>query len=342
MTGKIVMVVAVAAAVTGAPALAEIRLQGAGASFPAPLYKRMVGEYQKQRPDVAIDYQSIGSGGGIKSFTEQTIHFGATDAPLNAKEMKGVGGAAAIIEIPSCAGGIVPAYNLPGVQGVLQFTGELLADIFLGKVTRWDAPAIAKLNPGVDLPDMAITPAWRTDASGTTFVWTNYLCTQSGEFKSSIGRGKAVRWPVGQGGKGNEGVTAVVQQTVGGLGYVEQGYADNNHLAYGSIQNRSGKFVKASTESVSMAGAGAVSKMGSNILAADIWNERGEKAYPAASFTYLLIYKDLHNLPGKAEAQALVDFLWWATHDGQKLATELDYAPWRRACKRRRKRPSRR
>jgi phosphate transport system substrate-binding protein len=319
--------IACLAALTATAAMADVRLQGAGATFPAPLYKRMVAEYQKLHPKVAIDYQSIGSGGGIKAFTEQTVHFGATDAPLNAKEMKGVGGAEVIIEIPSCAGGVVPTYNLPSVAVDLKFTGELLADIYMGKITKWNDGAIAKLNPGVKLPDMSITPAWRTDGSGTTFVWTNYLCTQSREFKSTVGLGKAVRWPVGQGGKGNEGVTAVVQQTVGGIGYVEQGYADNNHMAYGSIQNTSGKFVKASPQTVSMAGGGAVSQMSGNILAANIWNQPGEQAYSAASFTYLLVYRDMHNLSGKAEAQALVDFLWWAIHDGQKFAPELGYAP---------------
>ena len=253
-----------------------VRLQ-ARRNVPAPFYKRIVAEYQKLHPDVAIDYQSIGSGGGIKAFTEQTVHFGATDAPLSAKEIKGVGGAAAIIEIPACAGGVVPTYNLPGVHADLKFTGELLADVYMGKITKWNAPAIARLNPGVNLPDISITPAWRTDGSGTTFVWTNYLCTQSDEFKSTVGRGKAVRWPVGQGGKGNEGVTAVVQQTIGGIGYVEQGYADNNHLAYGYIQNENGKFIKASPHTVSMAGSGAVSQMSGAILAANIWSQPGAR-----------------------------------------------------------------
>jgi phosphate transport system substrate-binding protein len=197
----------------------------------------------------------------------------------------------------------------------------------MGKVTKWNDPAIARLNPGIKLPDMSITPAWRTDGSGTTYVWTNYLCTQSEEFKSSIGLGKAVRWPAGQGGKGNEGVTAVVQQTVGGIGYVEQGYADNNHLSYSSVQNKSGKFVKASPHAVSMAGQGAVSRMSGNILAADIWNQPGDESYPIASFTYLLVYRDMHNLHNKADAQGLADFLWWAIHGGQKFAAELDYAP---------------
>ena len=229
--------------------------------------------------------------------------------------------------VPSCAGGVVPTYNVPGVKGTLKFTGKLLADIYMGKVSRWNDPAIAKVNADVQLPDLAITPVWRTDGSGTTFIFTNYLATQSEEFKSTIGLGKQVQWPFGQGGKGNEGVTAVVQQTAGGIGYVEQSYADNNHLSSGEMQNKDGKFVKASPESVSAAGAGPAAKMQGQVLAADIWDQPGEKAYPIASFTYLIVYKDLRNLSDKKSAQDLVSFLWWVTHDGQKHAAELGYAP---------------
>jgi phosphate transport system substrate-binding protein len=203
----------------------------------------------------------------------------------------------------------------------------LLGDIYLGKVSRWNDPAIAKVNTDVQLPDLAITPVWRTDGSGTTFIFTNYLSTQSEEFQSTIGLGKQVQWPFGQGGKGNEGVTAVVQQTAGGIGYVEQSYADNNHLLSGDMQNKDGKFVKASPESVSAAGADPAAKMQGQVLAADIWNQPGEKAYPISSFTYLIVYKDLRNLSDKKAAQDLVSFLWWVTHEGQKHAKELGYAP---------------
>lgn len=306
---------------------AEIRLAGSGATFPAPFYKRLVAEYQQLHPDILIDYASIGSGGGIKNITDKTVDFAGSDAPMSKRELEAAGGADNLIEIPSCAGGVVPTYNLPGVEGDIRFTGELLAEIYMGKVTRWNDRAIASLNHGVKLPDTAITPVWRTDGSGTTFIFTNYLATQSDEFTSTIGMGKQVKWPLGQGGKGNEGVTAVVQKTPGALGYVEQGYADNNDLAYGYVQNRDGNMVKASPETVSMAGAGAVSKMSGAILAADIWNQPGSDAYPIASFTYLIVYRDLNNLENKEEAQALVDFLWWATHGGQKFAEELDYAP---------------
>jgi phosphate transport system substrate-binding protein len=312
---------------TAKPAAGTTRLQGAGATFPAPFYKRLVVVYQDVHPDVLIDYQSIGSGGGIQAITDKTVHFCGTDAPMNKKELEAVGGEASIIEFPSCAGGVVSTYNVPGVTGTLKFTGKLLADIYLGKVSRWNDPAIAKVNADIQLPDLAITPVWRTDGSGTTFIFTSYLAMQSEEFKSTVGLGKQVQWPFGQGGKGNEGVTAVVQQTAGGIGYVEQSYADNNHLLSGEVQNRDGKFVKASPETVSAAGAGPAAKMQGQVLAADIWDQPGEEAYPIASFTYLIVYKDLRNLAAKKSAQDLVSFLWWLTHDGQKQATELGYAP---------------
>jgi phosphate transport system substrate-binding protein len=305
----------------------ETRLKGAGATFPAPFYKRLVVVYQDIHPGVMIDYQSIGSGGGIRAITDNTVHFCGSDAPMSEKELQATGGAENIVEIPSCAGGVVPTYNVRGITDSLNFTGELLADIYLGKVSKWNDPAIVELNPDVTLPDLAITPVWRTDGSGTTFIFTNYLATQSPDFVSTIGMGKQVQWPVGQGGKGNEGVTAVVQQTVGGLGYVEQSYADNNQLLYGKVKNKDGKFVKASPETVSKAGAGAAAGMQGHILAADIWNQPGEEAYPIASFTYLIAYNDMNNLPDKQSAQQLADFLWWVTHDGQRYAAELDYAP---------------
>ncbi len=308
-------------------ASAQIRIQGAGASFPAPFYKRLVAEYQKLHPGTQIDYQSIGSGGGIRAITDKTVHFAGSDAPLSKDQIKALGGEESLVEVPSCAGGVVPTYNLPKLKQDLKFTGKLLADIYMGKIIQWNDPAIVKLNPAIELPDMAITPVWRTDGSGSTFIFTHYLATQSKSFITTIGSGTQVKWPLGQGGKGNEGVTAVVQQTLGGLGYVEQGYADNNHLPYGAVANSEGKFLKASPHTVSMAGDGAVSDMKGHILAVNIWNQPGDEAYPIASFTYLIIYKDLSNLSDKDQAQALVDFLWWTMHDGQKFATELDYAP---------------
>ena len=307
-------------------ASAETRLQGAGATFPNPLYSRLVVEYQKINPGVAIDYQSIGSGGGIKMITEKTVDFAGSDAPLNKKQLEALG-AANVIQVPSCAGGVAPAYNLPGITQDLKFTGEVLADIYLGKITKWNDARLTALNEGVALPDMVITPAWRTDGSGTTYVFTNYLATQSESFKETIGMGTAVKWVGGQGGKGNEGVAAVVQQTRGALGYIEENYAVQNKIAFGLVKNKDGKFVKASPETISLAGAGAVAEFKGDVMAANLWNQGGEKTYPIASFTYLIAYKDLGNVKSKEQAQALVNYLWWATHGGQKLCSELEYAP---------------
>lgn len=325
---KRLAVVGALAAASAAWAAGDVRLQGAGATFPNPLYQRWVSEYQKTHPTVKIDYQSIGSGGGIKNITEKTVQFAGSDAPMSKKELEAVtGGAANIVEIPSVAGAVVPAYNLPDVKSDLKFSGDVLAQIFMGTISKWNDPKIADLNPGVTLPDLGITPAWRTDGSGTTFVFTNYLATQSEPYKTTIGAAKQVKWPVGQGGKGNEGVAAVVQQTPGAIGYIELNYATANKIPFGAVKNASGEFVKASGETVSAAGQGAADALNGNILAADIWNQKGQKAYPISAFTYLIVYKDLNNLDSDESAKALVDFLWWATHDGQNFAKEMDYAP---------------
>ncbi|MBX3358765.1 MAG: phosphate ABC transporter substrate-binding protein PstS [Phycisphaeraceae bacterium] len=305
----------------------DVRLQGAGATFPNPLYQRWVSEFQKSHPDVRIDYQSIGSGGGVKAITEKTVQFAGSDAPLNKKELAALGGADDVVQIPTCAGAVVPAYNLPGVTGEVKFTGEILADVFMGKISNWNDPRLAEINKGITLPDLAITPAWRSDGSGTTFVWTNYLATQSETFKGGVGTGKQVAWPIGQGGKGNEGVSAIVQQTPGSLGYIELNYATANKIAFGSIKNTAGRFVRATPESVSAAGAGVAEGLTGTVLAADLWNQPIEAAYPAAAFTYIIVYKDLRTVKTASEAEALVSFLWWATHDGQALAVDLDYAP---------------
>ncbi len=308
---------------------ADVKLTGAGATFPAPLYKKWVVEFESTPvgKGVKIDYNSIGSGGGVKAITDKTVAFGASDAPLNKKELEALGGAEKIVQVPSCAGGVVPAYNLPGVTGDVKFTGDVLAKIFMGKIAKWNDKAIAELNPDVKLPDMAITPAYRSDGSGTTFVWTNYLATQSEDFKGTVGMGKQVQWPTGQGGKGNEGVAAVVQQTPGALGYIEANFANANKIAYGSVKNQAGKFVKASAESISAAGANAVSKFKGTVLSADIWNQPGDASYPVAAFTYLIVYKDLNNVKSADEAKALAAFIDWATTGGQSTAREMDYAP---------------
>lgn len=310
-----------------AGARADVRLEGAGATFPQPLYERWVSEYQKLHPDVKIDYQGIGSGGGIKAITEKTVDFAGSDAPLSKTEISNLGGAEKVVEVPSCSGAVVPAYNVPGVATELKFSGPVLAGIYLGIINKWSDSQIAQLNPGVNLPNVPITPVWRTDGSGTNFVFTNYLATQSMEFRNKIGMGKQVKWPLGQGGKGNPGVAQVVEQTAGAIGYLEQNFADKNHISYGLVENKSGKFVKASPDTVSMAGEGAVSEMSGNVVHANIWNQAGENAYPISSFTYLIVYKDLDNVKSKEQAQQLLNFMWWATHDGEKLAAELDYAP---------------
>jgi phosphate transport system substrate-binding protein len=316
-----------AALLTGAKASAgELKMQGAGATFPAPFYARLVEEYQKLHPDVKIDYQAIGSGGGIKAITDCTVDFAGSDAPLNDKQLEACG-KDNIVQVPSCAGGVVPAYNVPGVTQDLNFTGEVLANIYLGKVNNWSDPAIKSLNPGVALPNLAITPVWRTDGSGTTYVWTNYLCTQSMDFSDNIGSGTSVSWPVGQGGKGNQGVAAVLQVTKGAIGYVEENYADKNNIAYGAVRNKAGKFIKASPESVSKAGTSAAEQMSGSVLKANMWNGDGEGTYPIASLTYLIVYKDLKNVDSMEKAKAITAYLWWATHEGQKYASDLDYAP---------------
>lgn len=313
-------------ALSASVAMAETRLQGGGATFPAPIYQRWVAEYQKSHPDAKIDYQSIGSGGGIKGITDRTFDFGATDAPMNKKEMDAAKDP--IFHIPTVAGSVVMAYNLPNIKGELKLTGTLVCDIYMGKVSKWNDAKIAALNPDAALPDLPITPCWRTDGSGTTFVYTHYLATQSEEYKSTIGASKQVKWPVGQGGKGNEGVTAAVQATAGAIGYIELNYATANKIPFALLQNHDGKFIKASPATVAAAGEGAVEKMEKGNLAVNIWNQPGENAYPISAFTYILVYKDLGYVKDANKAKTLVEFLTWATTgDGQKIAEEMDYAP---------------
>ncbi|MBY0114376.1 MAG: phosphate ABC transporter substrate-binding protein PstS [Phycisphaerales bacterium] len=305
----------------------EVRLGGAGATFPAPLYTKWVAEYEKVNPSVKIDYRSIGSGGGVKSITDKTVAFGASDAPLNKKEIDAMGGEDKVVQFPAVIGGVVPAYNLPGVKETIKFSGDVLADIFLGKISSWDDPRLQELNSGVNLPKLAITPAFRTDGSGTTHVFTSYLATQSPTFKGEVGAGNQVKWPLGQGGKGNEGVAAVIQQTAGSIGYIEQNYAVANKIAYGSVKNKAGQFILATPDTMSLAGDGAAATLKGTILRADIWDQPGEKTYPISAFTYIILYKDLSNIKTADEAKALVSFLKWATSSGQSLATQMDYAP---------------
>ena len=317
---------AVGVLVAAGAATAEVRVVGQGATFPEPLYKRWVTEYSKANAGVQVDYTGVGSGAGIQALVKKTADYAGSDAPMSKKEKEAAG--AEVVHLPAVAGAVVAAYNLPDVKGDVKLTGEILADIYLGKVTKWSDAWIKEVNADLNLPDLAITPVYRTDSSGTTYVFTSYLTTQSEEFEGRIGGGKQVEWPKGVGGKGNQGVAAAVSQTPGALGYVEHNFAQQNKIPYALLKNKSGNFVKASPETVAAAGEGAVKAMEGGNLAVNIWNQEGKDAYPIAAFTYILVYKNLNtNIQDEAKAKALVDFLWWAMHDGQKMAASMDYAP---------------
>lgn len=316
--------VALATAVASAT---EIKLSGAGATFPAPLYRFWVSDYQKANADVKIDYQSIGSGGGIKAITDKTVAFGASDAPLNKKELEALGGEDKVVQFPLVIGGVVPAYNLPGVATGLNFTGEVLGKIFTGEIAMWNDPVLVALNPDAKLPATPITPAWRSDGSGTTFVWTSYLATQSPSFASTVGVGKQVKFPVGQGGKGNEGVSAVIQQTPGSIGYIEHNYAVGNSITYGAVKNVAGKFVKATPATLSAAGESGAEALKGLVQVSNIWNQKGETAYPIAAFSYIILHRDLNNLGSIEEAKALIGYFRWANSTGQERAATMEYAP---------------
>jgi phosphate transport system substrate-binding protein len=303
------------------PGATAAQINGAGATFPYPIYSKWFAEYNRLHPDVRINYQSQGSGAGIRQLTSRTVFFGASDQPMKDAQLTSAPGP--ILHFPTVLGAVVPVYNLPGAPAALKFTGPLLADIVLGKVTKWNDPAIAQHNPGVTLPDMAITFVHRSDGSGTTFVWADYLSKISPEFKTTVGADSSLKWPVGIGGKGNEGVAGMVSQTPGALGYVELIYALQNKMPYAAVQNASGAFVQASIDSVTAAAAGAAAQMPADFRVS-ITNAPGETAYPIASFTWILLYE---NPDDKAQARVMVDFMKWALTDGQKHAQELGYAP---------------
>jgi phosphate transport system substrate-binding protein len=294
------------------------QLSGAGASFPAPLYQRWAVEYNKLHPNVQVNYQSVGSGAGVKQFTQGTVDFAASDAAMSDEEIEKV--KQGVIMIPATAGSIVIAYNLPEVKD-LKLSRDAYVGIFLGKITKWNDPAIAKDNPDVKLPDLPINVAFRSDGSGTTFVFTKHLSAISPDFADEVGTDKSVTWPAGAGGKGNEGVTALVKQTPGTIGYVEYGYAVNNGLSTASLQNKAGKFVKPTDES----GAATLShvEFPENLR---IWPEdpAGEHDYPIATFTWLLLYKKYSDA---AKLKALQEFITYGLTDGQKFSSELGYIP---------------
>jgi phosphate ABC transporter phosphate-binding protein len=306
----------------------QVTLNGAGATFPFPLIDEWRVDYQNIKPGVNINYQSIGSGGGIKQFTEKTVDFGATDAPLSAEEIQKAPNA---VHIPETIGAVVAAYNLP-VEG-LKLTGPILADIFLGKITKWNDPRIQEINPGLTLPAEDIVVVHRSDGSGTTYVWTDYLSNVSSSWNQQIGKGKSIEWPVGVGAPGNEGVANSINTTPNAIGYVELAYALTTGMKHAALQNQAGNFVPASIDSTKAAVAAAASSLPkgdqpwTNVT---MVNAPGADSYPISSFSYLLLYKDLTTNPAlkdQRKAQDLVDFITWAITDGQEFAPDLGYVP---------------
>jgi phosphate transport system substrate-binding protein len=318
---KTTLTLACAAALVAGAAAQTMRINGAGATFPYPIYSKWFAEYNKLHADVQINYQSIGSGGGIQQVTKQTVFFGATDGPMTPEQLQAAPGK--VLHFPTVLGAVVPVYNLPGVTTELKFSGAVLADVFLGKITKWNDPAIAALNAGVTLPATDITVAHRADGSGTTYIWVDYLAKVSPEWKTKVGVATSVNWPTGVGGRGNEGVAGLVRQTPGALGYVELIYALQTKIAYGAVQNAAGEFVKASVPAVTAAAAAAATQMPADFRVS-ITNAPGKGVYPISSFTWLLLYE---NAKDKAQAKTMVDFMKWALTDGQKFAADLGYAP---------------
>jgi phosphate transport system substrate-binding protein len=302
------------------PALGQATLNGAGATFPYPMYSKWFNEYNKLHHDIQINYQSIGSGGGIRQVLNGTVDFGASDGPMTDEQLKEA--KVKILHIPTVLGADVPAYNIPGVSGEIKFTPEALADIFLGKITRWNDPAITKVNPGINLPNQPIIIVHRSDGSGTTYIWTDYLSKVSKDWESSVGKGTSVKWPVGLGGKGNEGVAGQIRQLPGAIGYIELIYAVENKITYGSVQNAAGNFVKASLDGVTEAAA-SVKSMPADFRVS-ITNAPGKTAYPISSFTWLLIPVQAKDAQ---KGKILADFLNWMVTDGQKMTSQLSYAP---------------
>ena|SRR6185436_8392488 len=315
------LAVAGVAALTAGVAAQKVQIQGAGATFPNPIYQKWISEYNKLHPNIEINYQSLGSGAGIRQLTNQTVFFGASDGPMTNEQLQAAPGK--VLHLPTVLGADVPVYNLPGLNAELKFTGEVLANIFLGKITKWNDPAITKINAGVNLPGTDITVVHRSDSSGTTYIWVDYLAKVSPEWKMKAGVATQVNWPTGVGGKGNEGVAGVVTQTPGSLGYVELVYALQNKIAYGSVQNMAGEFTKATVDSVTAAAGAAAGKMPADFRVS-ITNAPGKGVYPISSFTWFLLYE---NPKDKTQAKAMLEFVKWALADGQKFAGGLGYAP---------------
>lgn len=324
MTRRIAIVSALlAAACTGNTAFAQqILINAAGATFPYPMYSKWFDEYHKKNPNAQINYQSIGSGGGIAQVTVGTVDFGATDGPMNEKQMKDFEEkrGSAILHFPTVLGAAVPTYNIPGISSQLNFTGEALAGIFLGKITKWDDAELTKANPGVKLPSNSIVVVHRSDGSGTSYIWTDYLSKVSKEWETKVGRANSVNWPVGLGGKGNEGVSGSIQQTANSIGYVELIYAVQNKMTYGKVKNAAGEFIQASLASVTAAAAKASIPEDFRV---SITDASGKGVYPISSFTWLLIPAKIAD-PAKKEA--IKSFLKWMLADGQKMTEVLSYS----------------
>jgi phosphate transport system substrate-binding protein len=324
LAGLLVTVLALTAAAWAAQQ--ALLINGAGATFPYPIYSKWFDEYHKKNSSLQFNYQSVGSGAGIKQVTEGTVDFGATDGPMNDDQLKAFqekrGGS--VLHFPTVLGADVPTYNVPGVTASLNFTPEVLAGIFLGKITKWNDPAIADANKGVNLPakDNDIVVVRRSDGSGTTYIWTDYLSKVSDEWKNKVGKGTSPNWPVGLGGKGNEGVTGLIKQTPNSIGYVELIYAAQNNIPYGAVKNSSGNFVKADLASVSAAAAGAAKDMPADFRVS-ITNASGKTAYPISSFTWLLIPQKFQDA---AKRDAIKGFLKWMLSDGQSYTEALSYA----------------
>jgi len=299
----------------------EVRLQGAGATFPNPLYQKWLSEYGKLNANVKIDYQSIGSGGGIKQIQARTVDFGASDAPMSDAELKA--SPAELIHIPTVLGAVVLTYNLQGVSKPLRFSPDVIADIFLGKITKWNDPRIKADNADASLPSAEITVVHRAEASGTSFVFSDYLSKVSADWKQKVGADKSPNWPVGQGGKGNEGVTGQIKQQPNTIGYVELAYALQNKLPVALVKNASGVFVEPSVDAVTAAAAASAATTPDD-LRVSITNANGAGVYPISSYTYILAYKAQSDA---TKGKTLVDFLWWGIHDGEQFAKDLQYAP---------------
>ena len=299
--------------------MAQTQLNGAGATFPYPMYSKWFNEYHNLHSDIQINYQSIGSGGGIRQVTAGTVDFGASDGPMTDEQI--AASKVKLLHVPTVLGSVVPAYNIPGVSQEVKFTPEILAGIFNGKISNWSDPAIAKANPDIKLPNQSVTVVHRSDGSGTTYVWTDYLSKISSDWQGTTGEGTSVKWPVGVGGKGNEGVAGMIRQLPGSLGYVELIYAVQNKIPYGSVKNSSGQFIKASLESTTAAAAGV--KMPADFRVS-ITNSPAKTAYPIASFTWLLVPTTPTD---KNKSQILKDFLFWMLDQGQTMTQALSYAP---------------